>query len=190
MYKVQVLHLVDIRAAVCRDAQCTRCPAPGPASNPLRQLRGREIQSCLPWRCQYRTPLVFQRLREPLHMLFGYRKAAGEQRSGLPSSPHHLTVYRLHDWANHKAVRRRVQCLERPSSLWDPTGRAQFHNPPSAFTGHTSRGKHLPAVECQLPIHSGRKPDKSKGKSLLVSQIHSQVHISQETSLPEKSLHS
>lgn len=62
--------------------------------------------------------------------------------------------------------------------------------PPSAFTGHTSRGKHLPAVECQLPIHSGRKPDKSKGQSLLISQIHSQVHISQETSLPEKSLHS
>lgn len=174
---------------MCWDAQHTSCPVPGPPSNPLRQQRDGKVESHQPWRCQHRAPLMLQQLHEHLHMLFGHPKAAGERRFGLSSSAHHLTVCRLHDWANHNFIIRRVQHLVQPSLLWDPTGKAQLHNPPIALPLR-SWGKHLPAVECQLPIHSGRKPDKSKGQSLLVSQIHSRVHISQETSLPEKSLHS
>ena len=87
------------------------CPAPGPPSNPPRQRRDREIQSRLPWRCQYRAPLMFQQLHEHLHMLSGHPKAAGEPRFGLSSSPHHLTICGLHDWANHNVVRKESSAL-------------------------------------------------------------------------------
>ena len=146
MYQVQVPHPAEIRAAVCWDAQCAPCPAlpcPGPSSNPPRQRRDREIQSRLLWRCQYRAPLMFQQLHEHLHMLSGHPKAAGEQRFGLSSSPHHLTICGLHDWANHNVVRRRVQHLVQPSLVWDPIGRAQLRNPLPPATPLCSRRPQL-----------------------------------------------
>lgn len=133
MDKMQVPHPAEIRAAVCWDAQHTSCPVPGPPSNPLRQQRDGKVQSHQPWRCQHRAPLMLQQLHEHLHMLFGHPKAAGERRFGLSSSAHHLTVCRLHDWANHNFIIRRVQHLVQPSLLWDPTGKAQLHNPPIAL---------------------------------------------------------
>lgn len=133
---------------------------------------------------------VSAQIHEHLHVLFGHSKAAGEQKFVIfpPLCP--ATVCRFHDWANHHHHHQDCSALGTTILGLGFPRKGPDLPPPSVRAPFAPSQGNISQQGSASSSHSVRKPNKSKGQSPSASPIHSRVHISQDTSLPEQSLRS